>query len=331
MSAQWRNHGFAAVLGVLMAGTTVAEGQIYKIAEMNTRQIQALDVKKTAVVIPGGILEEHGPYLPSGTDSYSAEAYTQSLARAIVARPGWSVVIFPQIPLGNDPANTIGEVWKFSGSYPVRAETMRAVYMDLVSALGEQGFKWIFVVFTHGAPTSHKVLGEVSEYFHDLYGGTMVDLVGLQPVANCCEVTEKFLSKPELAEEGLTVHSGADETSLLYFLREDLLANDYRNAESWTAHDIPELVSVAKKKGWPGYFGAPRLANAALGAQIFQAHAEKMNSEAMQILDGADPNKIPKYADEIFPVVAPFENRVLAHEEELRKQERNWINSKGLQ
>jgi hypothetical protein len=35
---------------------------------MNTRQIQALDRQRTVVVIPGGILEEHGPYLSSYSD-----------------------------------------------------------------------------------------------------------------------------------------------------------------------------------------------------------------------------------------------------------------------
>lgn len=330
MDVQWRRCRLAFVIGAVMVTTSFAQSQIYKIAEMNTRQIQKLNLDKTAVLIPGGILEEHGPYLPSGTDCYSAEAYVDSLARAIVERPGWSAVIFPQIPLGNDPANTIGEVWKYPGSYPVRTETMRAVYMDLASALGDQGFRWVFVVLTHGAPTSHIVLTEVSDYFHDLYGGTMVDLLGLQPVSECCGITEKFLSKPELAEEGFTVHSGADETSLLYFLQENLLAPDFKTAPSWTAHSIPELVKAAKTSGWPGYFGAPRFANAALGAQIFHAYAEKINSEASQILDGADPRKIPRYADEIYPAVAPFEEKALEHDRELEKQEQNWIKSKSL-
>jgi len=39
-------------------------------------------------LIPGGILEEHGPYLPSYTDGYADDAYTRELAKAIVARPG---------------------------------------------------------------------------------------------------------------------------------------------------------------------------------------------------------------------------------------------------
>jgi Creatinine amidohydrolase len=92
--------------GVVLAGLMLLNpqvaAQILRIGEMNTQQIQALDLSKTVVLIPGGILEEHGPYLPSYTDGYADEAYTWELAKAIVARPGWTVVLFPQIPLGND-------------------------------------------------------------------------------------------------------------------------------------------------------------------------------------------------------------------------------------
>jgi hypothetical protein len=57
-----------------------ASAQVYTLANMNTRQIQALDRQRTVILIPGGILEEHGPYLPSYTDGYAIEAYTRALA-----------------------------------------------------------------------------------------------------------------------------------------------------------------------------------------------------------------------------------------------------------
>jgi creatinine amidohydrolase/Fe(II)-dependent formamide hydrolase-like protein len=107
------------LLAAMMFLSQQVAAQVVRIAEMNTRQIRALNLQKTVVLIPGGILEEHGPYLPSYTDGYAIDAYTQDLAKAIVARPGWTVVLFPQIPLGNDPANTIGGKRAFPGSYPV--------------------------------------------------------------------------------------------------------------------------------------------------------------------------------------------------------------------
>src|SRR5436305_15352465 len=42
--------------------------QVLRFADLNTRDFAKLDRQKTVVVLPGGILEEHGPYLPAGTD-----------------------------------------------------------------------------------------------------------------------------------------------------------------------------------------------------------------------------------------------------------------------
>jgi len=69
-------------------------GQIYHVKEMNTEQIKALDREKTVVILPGGILEEHGPYLPSFTDGYRDKRLTEALANGIVEKPGWKVLVF---------------------------------------------------------------------------------------------------------------------------------------------------------------------------------------------------------------------------------------------
>lgn len=144
--------GIYRYLLVIAFFSSAAYSQIFQLAELNTSQVRALDRPGTVVLIPGGILEEHGPYLPSFTDGHVDEAVTQEVARAIVTRPGWSVVVFPAIPLGSGGANSIGAKWTFPGSYTVRTETLRAVYMDLASELGEQGFRWIFLTNYHGDP-----------------------------------------------------------------------------------------------------------------------------------------------------------------------------------
>ena len=305
--------------------------QVLRIGEMNTRQIQALDLRKTVVLIPGGILEEHGPYLPSYTDGYAIDAYTQQLAKAIVARPGWTVLLFPQIPLGSDPANTIGGKRIFPGSYPIRMATLRAIYMDLANELGEQGFRWIFLVHNHGAPNHHKALNQASDYFHDVYGGTMVHLFGLKPVFLCCGIEEKVFSSKEREEDGFTVHAGAEEQSEILFLRPEFVPPDYRAAGSLTGKNFADLVRIAKVEGWPGYFGAPRLASAAMGAQAFALSSQKLNEMALQILDGLEYRKIPKYADEMDPLNVAGENAELEYEQALEKRELDWLKSHQIQ
>lgn len=66
-----------AVVAAFSCGSVSA--QIYHVAQMNTEQIRALDKQKTVVIIPGGILEEHGPHLPSFTDGSVIERQTRNL------------------------------------------------------------------------------------------------------------------------------------------------------------------------------------------------------------------------------------------------------------
>ena len=47
--------------------------------------------------------------MPWYTDGYMSERLTDNLAKAIAARPGWSVVVFPVIPLGSGGANEWGQ------------------------------------------------------------------------------------------------------------------------------------------------------------------------------------------------------------------------------
>ncbi len=208
--------------------------------------------------------------------------------------------------------------------------TLRAVYMDLANELGPQGFRWIFLIHNHGAPNHHKALNQASDYFHDIYGGSMVHLFGLTPLFECCGTKNEFLSKEARAEEGFTVHAGADESSTILFLRPDLVASDYRQAPSLTAQDFADHVRIAKGDGWLGYFGAPRLADAAMGGQEFRRVSQKMSELALQILDGRDYRKIPRFADQMDPLDAAGEQAQLDYEQTVEKRETNWLKAHSL-
>jgi creatinine amidohydrolase/Fe(II)-dependent formamide hydrolase-like protein len=183
-----------ATFFLLLCGT--ASAQIYRVAQMNTEQIRALDKQKTVVILTGGILEEHGPHLPSFSDGYSNEWLAQKLAEAIVERPGMSVLMFPTIPLGHEGANEIGGTHVFPGTYSVRRTTLRAIFMDLATELGEQGFRRIFIVHGHGAPYHNLMLDQAGDYFRDTYNGKMVHLRGLVPSAE--QLAKLKLTPPNL-------------------------------------------------------------------------------------------------------------------------------------
>lgn len=314
----------------LAAAVPMARAQVLRVAELNTSQIRALDRARTAVILPGGILEQHGPYLPSYTDGYGNERITRILAEGIVARPGWAALLFPVIPLGSGAANEIGRNYAFPGSYTVRSSTVRAIFMDLADSLGEQGFRWVFVVHGHGSPHNNLALDDAGDYFHETYGGRMVHLLGVLDVIRCCGSAAKLIGPEAAREDGFTVHAGLGETSSLLFLRPDLVPDSVRAAPSVTGADMAGLVELARKPGWPGYFGAPRHATAAIGAAAERDTADAALAFALKVLDGFDPATAPRYADAIArdAAIGGIMKDTFAREAAAEARHRDWLRSR---
>jgi creatinine amidohydrolase/Fe(II)-dependent formamide hydrolase-like protein len=311
---------------IVIAGAIAhpAGAQVHKFAELNTEQIAALDRSRTVVILTGGIMEEHGPYLPSFSDGYLNEWLTQQLAEAIVAKPGWRVVLFPTIPLGVGGANEIGGKHVFPGTYAVRSTTLRAVFMDLATEFGEQGFKWIFVVHAHGAPRHNRVLDQAGDYFQDTYGGRMVNLTGL--ILPEDEPGEDDLTESGKREEGFSVHAGAWETSTVLFLRPDLVG-PIATAPLQTAETPADMGRLAAAPGWPGYFGSPRLGTASLGARASARSLKPFIEFALAVLNGTDDRKVPSIGRQprVNPGDVAYDRRNTAREEDVEKKQQAWL------
>lgn len=307
----------------------VADAQIYRIAEMNVEQIKRLDKEKTVVILPGGIMEEHGPFLPTFTDGYWNEQLTQELAKAIAAKKGWSVVIFPTIPLGNSGANDIGGKFSFPGTYAVRFETLRSIFMDLAAEFGEQKFKWIFVVHGHGAPNHVRALDQAGDYFRDTYGGRMVNLTGLLPVVSAWDGKK---TDAERKEDGLPIHAGMDETSMMLAVRPDLVNPNYKIAKPFASDKMEDLITIAQAKDWPGYLGSPRLANRAQYANGWQISLNEAVSLGLKILSGLDDRTIPRFGDEMAksPPDVALDEASLKREADVRQKQTEWLKKRKL-
>jgi len=306
-----------------------ASAQIYRVAEMNAEQIRGLNPEKTVVLIPGGILEEHGPYLPSFTDGYWNERVTQELAKSILEKPGWSVVVFPTIPLGNSGANDIGGKYSFPGTYAVRFSTLRAIFMDLATELGEQKFKWVFIIHGHGAPNHIRALDQAGDYFREVYGGHMVNLAGLMPVIAAWDGKK---TQSERKEDGLPIHAGMDETSMVLALRPDLVHPAYKTAQPFSGEKMEDLIRIAQSKDWLGYFGSPRLARPEQYANGWHVALNEAVNITLKILNGFDERLIPRFGDEMkksTPDVA-LDRASLIHEAEIAQKQQAWLKKKRL-
>jgi creatinine amidohydrolase/Fe(II)-dependent formamide hydrolase-like protein len=286
------------ILSFLLLSSTAAHAQVLRLAEMNTAQIRALDRSKTVVFLTGGMIEEHGPYLPAFTDGILSERLTAELLKAFSdKKPGWTALVLPAIGIGASGYNEFGGHYVFPGTYAIRPSTLRALFMDLAEDLGEQGFRRIFVVHVHGSPHHIGALDDAGDYFSDTYGGQMVNLWGLLPVIGGWGRAVAGLTDAIKQEEGASFHAGMDEHSLMLHLRPDLVEPGYKSAPIVTGATAQASLEIARRPDWPGYLGSPRLASADVGQRIWTSFATAAVAHMIKILDGTDPRRLPRYGD----------------------------------
>ena len=154
--------------------------KIHKLEELTWPQIDALDRARTVFILPVGMLEEHGPHLPIGADtigvSYESSATAARVSRAL---PDWHIVTMPALNFGHAGANVLGDRTIHPGTYAIRQTTLRSVVADLGSQLAQNGFRWIFVMSGHAAPTHNIALNEACDFVSETFQVTMLHLAAL--------------------------------------------------------------------------------------------------------------------------------------------------------
>lgn len=318
----------AAGLCLLLLAATTASAQVLRVGDLNTKQIAALDRAKTVVFLQGGMLEEHGPYLPAFTDGILSERLVSEVAAGVVAaKPGWTALVFPPVGVGSSGSNELGKQFVFPGTYAIRPSTLRALFMDVATELGEQGFRNIILVHVHGSPLHIGALDDASDYFNETYGGRMVNLWDLLPVLGAWGKAMGDIPDAMKKEDGVSLHGGLDEHSLMLHLQPKLVDPGYRTAKSVSGATYDEAFAVAKAPGWPGYLGAPRFATAELGKGVWTAFSAAALSTTIEILGGADLAKIPRYLDYLvkMPLYQDWIRSAEERDSLLDQKQRDWL------
>lgn len=325
----YRNVTNVLLVSGLLIVSDMAAGQVFQLGELTKTQYQELDRNRTAILMPIGVIEEHGPYLPLLTDSYIGEWLIDRVANAIVARDGWAVVIMPSLPIGVGAPEDFGPRVRDFGSLPLRPATKRAVLMDLVTGLGDVGFRWIFAVDIHGPFINKRVTDEASEYFEDTYGGTMLNLTGVEH-PDLPAIAEP-LTEAEREEDGLAVHAGINETSWLMYVRPDLYDQRLVDASPVTARRWEDYESLPNQEDWPGYFGSPRLARADIGADQMEAWADNIADLALRIIEGMNHRSLVRLSDGVNPAIERLDGLIEQQASRVAEQQGNWMQENGVE
>lgn len=174
--------------------------------------------------------------------------------------------------------------------------------------------------------------GRWSDYFHDVYGGRVAHLWGMVPVIGAWGKAMEPLPDVIKKEDGVSLHGGMDETSLMLYLRPDLVSADYKHAPVHSGTTLDASMKVALEVGWPGYVGSPRLATRDIGKRIWKALSASAVANANQVLDGEDTRGFKRYGDLLggVPAYVKVDEGARAFEDATARKQSEWLKSRGI-
>ena len=207
------------------------------------------------VILPVGSLEEHGPHLPLGTDTFHAIEVARRVADL---KP---VVVAPPVFYGMCRSTR-----EHPGTVSISGDTLRALLMDLGRDFYRVGLRNLVFISGHAGGTHISAIVEAGERL-------LAELPEARiAVVNILELLREVLGEqPELVQTKKDSHAGEVETAVMMAAYPDLVRGTA--TEEWPT--FPKYILVRdKRRYWPGgVWGNPAPATAAQGEAILQAEA----------------------------------------------------------
>lgn len=225
-----------------------------KIEELTTTDIREYLDTQDAVLIPVGSIEQHGAHLPLGTDTLLVN-YIVNQVSDLTHIPMLPVISYG--PCFNSASH--------KGTISISTRVLYDLVHGIVSALYSQGFRKFFLISGHADESQLFTLREAAEDFMKSRDDAFFHLL--------CSYHVNLEAAEEWLDTTRDFHAGAVETSLMLYLRPDLV-----NTSKYTVgiNEIPEYEIVRdKKKYWPsGVDGNPLAASEDFGHGIFEKTVE---------------------------------------------------------
>ena len=183
-------------------------------ADMTYPQIEKAAEKKLPVLFPIAVIEEHGPHMCLGTDTYLTYNLCKKIRRGLLGM-GFDCLIAPPYYWGINIA-TDG----FAGTFTVKPATMISVLCDTLECLKSWGFEKIFLFSFHGDfKHNQAIINAAKKAYEEL--GIGAYFIGPDMFIRGARLSgkEPYVlvqpTQPGTPSEYLDLHSGGSETSLM--------------------------------------------------------------------------------------------------------------------
>ena len=223
---------------------------------------------KALVILPVGVVEEHGAHLPLGLDSFAAEAYAAAAAPHLEDK-GYEVLVAPTINYG-----VAHQALDFAGTLTLQPETLKSLVVDIGRSLAKHGLARLVVLNGHRDNGHMKTLDDARRtLIEEQTAQVLCTGFSSDPaVTAACyrEGVKQFYRSPRPDREG---HGGESETSVALHCFPDLVKQELiGQLEPNFDYDV-EAFRNETQDYWSlsdgrGYFGSPQAADAETGKQL---------------------------------------------------------------
>ena len=192
-----------------------------------TREDARSIAPRAIALLPTGATEQHGPHLPTGTDTFAVERVARAAAEIAAAQV--PVVVTPTLPFGSSHHHL-----PFGGTMSIGTETYYRVVFDLAESLILGGFRRIFILNGHGG--NHELVQLAARDLALKHDARLAS-------ASYWNVAQEALLAADAPALGrVPGHAGAFETSLVLALRPDLVREPRPHRD-----DIPAAPRAASQ------------------------------------------------------------------------------------
>ncbi|MEM1315412.1 MAG: creatininase family protein [Pseudomonadota bacterium] len=244
----------------------MSDAPVVEWARLKAHELRALAARDAIVILPVASIEQHGPHLPVMTDSrLGAEIARRAAERAFAAAP---TVVAPVVWSGLSEHHM-----PFGGTLSVSHATFRALIIDLVEAIGRQGFRRILISNSHGGNII------AMQQIADELGGRRDDGPAVAATTYAAEAAEALAAL--LEDQAGVQHACEAETSMMMAVEPDLVDASDLGAIGQT--DPSRALSMGRGAfRWrpfedltaDGVLGAPARATAEKGEALLEAGAD---------------------------------------------------------
>jgi creatinine amidohydrolase len=192
--------------------------------DMTTVDFAALESERVIAVLPVGAIEQHGPHLPVSVDAAIISGLVERVAALLP--DDLPVTFLPVMPVGKS-----NEHISFPGTLTLSADTLIRLWTEIGQSVARAGIRKLVLLNSHGGQP--QIMDIVAR---DLRVRNKMFVVALSYWA--VGMPQGLFPSGE-AEHG--IHGGSSETSMMLYLRPDLVRNEERR------DFVPASVAMVKR------------------------------------------------------------------------------------